>query len=201
MRIKTLPAGRTNTTGARFPAFRRNYGGFTLLELIVVLVIVSLMSALIAPRLTGPMRNLDLKTAAKRISASLRYARSRAATEKAIYVALFDFDNNRLIVGDTPLAMRDFLINDQAAIKRVLTTQLDRHPERLKLYQPPEGIKLEKGISRENTVGSGFFPVFFFPTGASSGGEIMVANQRGRQYSVTIDFITGMVRLSEVMTS
>ena len=40
--------------------------GFTLLELLVVLVIISLMSALVAPKITGTMVNLKLKTASKK---------------------------------------------------------------------------------------------------------------------------------------
>ncbi|PJC76387.1 MAG: hypothetical protein CO012_01370 [Syntrophobacterales bacterium CG_4_8_14_3_um_filter_49_14] len=96
------------------PNFRSNSKlsrGFTLLELIVVLIIISLMSALVVPKLAGPMSNLDLKTAAKKISASLRYVRSHAASEKTTYVALFDFDKNRLVIINStipPLARGDF---------------------------------------------------------------------------------------------
>jgi prepilin-type N-terminal cleavage/methylation domain-containing protein len=178
--------------------------GFTLLELVVVLVIIGLMSALVVPRLTGPLSNLDLKTAAKNISASLRYARSRAATEKIVYAALVDFDNNRLVIADTPLVMTDFLANDQEKIQKLLVSRLAGEQDRpggIKTYQPPDGVRFEKGRSRDRTVSTGFFPVYFFPTGASSGGEITVANQRGRQYSLTIDFVTGLVRLSKVMVS
>lgn len=179
-------------------------GGFTLLELVVVLVIVGLMVALVVPRLTGPMANLDLKTAAKKVSASLRYARSRAATEKAVYVALFDFDHNRLTVIDTPLTMNDFLVRKRAEIEQALISRLGREqdgPDRGKTFQPPDGVRFEKGNAANRTVASGFLPVFFFPTGASSGGTIVLANRRDRRYDIMIDFITGMVRLSEVTGS
>ena len=184
------------------PGMKKN--GFTLLELVVVLVIIGLMSALVVPKLTGPLSNLDLKTAAKKISASLRYARSRAATEKIVYVALVDFDNNRLVIADTPLSTSDFLIDDPEKIERQLAARLDGDKDRpggIKTYHPPDGVRFEAGRSRGRTFGTGFFPVFFFPTGASSGGEITVANQRGRRYSLTIDFVTGLVRLSAVVVS
>ena len=185
--------------------YRRNHRGFTLLELIVVLVIIGLMSALVVPKLAGPMSNLDLKTASKKISASLRYARSRAASEKITYVALFDFDKNRLVIINStipPLVKGDFHINNREAFDRTLVEPPDNEKDRpggFKTYYLPDGVKLAKGVSREGDFNSGFFRIFFFPSGGSSGGEITVANERGRQYKINVDFITGIVLLLEVM--
>jgi prepilin-type N-terminal cleavage/methylation domain-containing protein len=184
---------------------RRNHRGFTLLELIVVLIIMGLMSAVVIPRLVGPMSNLDLKTASQKISASLRYVRSRAASEKRAYVALFDFDNNRLVITHftiPPSVKGDFHINDREAYDRMLAEppndEKDR-PNELKTYNLPDGIKLAKGVSREGDFNSGFFRILFFPSGGSSGGEITVASERGRQYKINVDFITGNVQLLEVV--
>ena len=181
---------------------RRNHRGFTLLELIVVLVIISLMSALVVPKLAGPMSNLDLTTASKKITASLRYVRSHAASEKTTYVALFDFDKNRLVIINPPLVKGDFPINNPRAFDRTRVEPPDTEkgrPGGLKTYSLPDGVKLAKGVSREGDFNSGFFRIFFFPSGGSSGGEVTVANERGRQYKITVDFITGTVQLSEVM--
>ena len=115
-------AGRISISGVFFTTHHRGRSGFTLLELIVVLVIIGLMSALIAPRLKGPMGRLDLRTAAKNISSALRYARSQAAAEKTTYVALFDFDNNRLTVINSSLTKANFFINDQETIEKLLMT-------------------------------------------------------------------------------
>ncbi len=188
----------------RFSWERGNTRGFTLLELIVVLMIVGLMSILVVPKLAGPLGDLDLKTAAQKISASLRYARSQAAAEKATYTALFDFDKNRLVViapipspakGGVPASDRE------AANRRA-----GEPPEEERglqgggrAYRLPDGVKLAKGVSREGDVHSGLFRVSFFPSGGSSGGEITVANERGRKYRIQIDFITGTVQLSEVI--
>lgn len=199
-----MRAGRINAAGALLFRPCRRRRGFTLLELMVVLVIISLMSALIVPKLTGPMSQLSLKTASRKISASLRYARSQAAAEKTTYVALFDFDHNRLVIINSPRAGGNFEGNNQEALESALTAQLDRdesQPGRLNSYQPPDGVRLAKGVSRDGDFTSGLFPVFFFPSGGSSGGEITVANKQGRQYRLTVDFITGTVRLAEVMGS
>jgi general secretion pathway protein H len=184
---------------------RRNHRGFTLLELIIVLIIISLVSAFVVPKLTGPLSNLDLKTASKNISSSLRYIRSHAAAEKTTYVALFDFDQNRLVLANattSPLAREDFQISNRAAFDRALADPPDSEKERpggVKTYKLPDGVSLARAVSREGDFSSGLFRIFFFPGGGSSGGEITVANERGRQYRINVDFITGIVQLSEVM--
>ncbi len=133
----------------------RNHRGFTLLELIVVLIIISLMSAVVVPRLVGPMSNLDLKTASKNISSSLRYVRSHAASEKTTYVALFDFDKNRLVITHPtipPLVKEDFNINDREAHEGMpIEPSNDEkdQPDAFKTYNLPDGIKLAKGVSTE----------------------------------------------------
>jgi general secretion pathway protein H len=189
------------------PPFRKcgSTGGFTLLELIVVMVIIGLMSSLVVPKLVGPLGDLTLKTASQKISASLRYARSQAASEKATTVALFDFDKNSVTVIDPPLsppsAQRDVPVNNREAADKTPggpAGQENGRPGAVRAYSLPGGVKLAKGVSREGDVHSGLFRVFFFSSGGSSGGEITVANDRGRQYRIRVDFITGTVQLSEV---
>ncbi len=73
-----------------------NNRAFTLFELLIVLLIISVVSAFVGPRIGSSMSNMELKTAAKRIAASLRYARSQATWEGATYVAEFDFSGNQV---------------------------------------------------------------------------------------------------------
>ncbi|MHB8908686.1 MAG: GspH/FimT family pseudopilin [Syntrophales bacterium] len=196
-----MRAGRTsdNNPDVLFCMHFRNRRGFTLLELIVVLVIISLMSALVVPRLMGPMSNLDLKTAAQKISASLRYVRSRAASEKRTYVALFDFDKNRLVIVNPPLLKGDFQGNNREDRAPIEPPENEKEgPDGSKTYHLPDGVKLAKGVSREGAVTAGLFRISFFPSGGSSGGEITLANERGKLYKIMVDFITGTVQLSEV---
>ena len=189
---------------ANFPIFmvvQNSRKGFTLLELIVVLIIISLMSALVAPKLVGPMSNLDLKTASQKVAASLRYARSRAASEKTTCTALFDFDKNRLIIVNSPLSKEELSAGNAQEVERILSELAENEKDRpggLRTYHLPDGIKLTKGILRDDVFDSGYFRISFFPGGNSSGGEILLGGERGKQFRIAVDFITGIVRLSEV---
>lgn len=53
-------------------------GGFTIIELIIVLIIVGLGMSLVAPRLSRDVTKARFKSDLKKVSSTLRYARSRA---------------------------------------------------------------------------------------------------------------------------
>ncbi|RKY01193.1 MAG: hypothetical protein DRP55_04630, partial [Spirochaetes bacterium] len=55
-----------------------NKKAFTLIELIVVIFIISMTAALVAPRLGGSSKSLKLKGAATHLTALFRYARMRS---------------------------------------------------------------------------------------------------------------------------
>jgi len=174
--------------------------GFTLLELLVVLVIISLMSVLVVPQLTGSLARMNLQTASKKISASLRYARSQAASEKITYVAIFDFEKDRLSIM-TGQKASDLPVRDRTQTDETLKEDLSNGKEpviRSKSYDFPDGVKLEKGVSGEDEIDSGLFEIAFFPTGSSSGGDVILTNDRGKRYKISVDFITGVVRLGEL---
>lgn len=166
--------------------------GFTLIELLVVLVIISIMAGFVVPRIAGSMSNMNLRTASKKIAASLRFARSQAISESKTYVALFDLDGNRVMIrsGLTPA-------EEDKEKNAVVGDQVSRQP---KYYELPEKVRLEKGISTDGEIDSGLFQIIFFPTGGSSGGELVLGNNRGYRYEVKVDFITGTVRLGRYET-
>ncbi len=158
--------------------------GFTLLELIVVLVIISLTSALAVPQLTGALSGTNSKTAAKKIAASLRYARSRAVSEKIIYIVILDTDKNRLTL--------------MSATKAELSSE--EHSDKAKVCVLPEGLTLKSGTEREkdkHEFNNDEFRIAFYPSGNSSGGEVIVADEREKTYKIRVDFITGTVQVSD----
>jgi len=161
--------------------------GFTLLELLVVLVIIGFVSALVGPKLAGHGSNLNLATASRKISACLRYARSHAASEKRRYVATFDFNKNCLTIK-----------TDQEKSEDSDEDFSDENAEfavAFKPYNIPEGVKLEQAYSVDDEeVDSDIFEILFFPSGGSSGGMVVLTNDREKKETIYVDLFTGSVQ-------
>lgn len=139
------------------------------------------------------MSNMELKTTAKRIAASLRYARSQATWAGKTYEAVFDLDENRMLVFPVKDSSED--LEEDAAADEEKTTVVT------KTYDLPKAILLEKAVSKKNEFRSGLFRISFFPAGGSSGGEITLINDRERRCSIKVDFILGTVGLQEGKTT
>src|SRR5512136_2847162 len=64
--------------------------GFSLVELIVVLVVIGLSVSLVMPSLSHFSKTIELKGAARKISAILRNCRSEAVNKGKTYQIIFD---------------------------------------------------------------------------------------------------------------
>lgn len=150
----------TSTTGskrrlsARFSS-RRPTGGFTLVELIVVLVIVSLMLALVGTSISRSVSGAEMRSAARKVAASLRYTRTRAILSKSEKVFLVDIENHTY-----------------------------QAPER-KVEKLPEGMNVELNTARSELTSESVGGIRFYPDGGSTGGNVRLeANGRVYQVNV-----------------
>lgn len=76
------PPGRPCPSHAR-PSPRRGVRGFSLLEMLLVVVLIASISTVIAIGMRGGMGGLQLRSASKEIAAQLRYTRTQAITSGA----------------------------------------------------------------------------------------------------------------------
>jgi len=163
--------------------------GFTLLELLVVLVIVATLSTFVGPRLLGSMGGTQLRVASKKVATSLRYARTRAVSEGMLYVAMLDLEGGQIAIESRrPARGREEEASPEDG---------NAGEKKKKTFDLPQGIKLEKVVSGDAEVDSGVSEVLFFPTGGSSGARIVLASERGQRRSVVVDFITGTVHVED----
>lgn len=140
-----------------------NSTGFTLLELLVVLTIATLALGLALPRFAALLPGAELKSYSRQTAALLRLARSQA-----------------LATGDT------------------ITLELNAEQRHTRLsgqasvYPWPSGVALSLTSSQPLPGTEAPPELAFYPDGTSSGGMLTVAGA-GRQYRITIDWLTGRV--------
>ena len=99
----------------------RHPRGFTLVELLVVIVVMSILIALVVPAVTGPLSASSLSTGAGTLADDLKAARQDAVTRnRSVEVRFFAFDD----------AIRAYEINrlEESGLRRSLTG-LRRFPE------------------------------------------------------------------------
>ena len=141
--------------------------GYTLVELLVVLVIASLLLAAVPPMLSAAMPGAEVKSAARQLAASLRYARHEAITQRREVALTLDLEERRYSI------------------------QGKERESRL-----PEGLSLALTTGHTEVIGKQRGMIRFFPDGSSSGGRIEVASGK-RQSTVDVDWLTGRVAVNE----
>ena len=141
--------------------------GFTLLELMVVLVIAAVAMTIVPPLIAQAIPGAQLKSAAREVAAGLRYARNKALTSDQEAVLLLDIDGRNFSVSGRK---RQYALPDHLEIT-LLTAESEMRGEK-------------KGGIR------------FFPEGGSTGGRITLA-AGPREYAVDVDWLTGKVRILE----
>lgn len=172
-------------------------GGLTLIELIVVLIIIGMITAMVVPRLIGSITRLDLTTSAKNISSALRYARSQAVSEQITYYAVFDFEKNGCFINaekpgdDKEVYPTNESMTGETADAPISGASLE------KSYFLPESVKIEKAVRSDKATDSGLFSIEFYPAGNSSGGSVIFTNEKERRFKLNVDSITGVVDIED----
>ena len=158
--------------------------GVTLFELLVVLLIIGMAFGLALPRIVSSMPGLQLKAAAQKTAAFLRWAGNRTVSEQRQYCVALDAANERLLL---------FTRNEQSNPSEPNAMQL-LGTHTLKM---PEGISFRMHGKVPRLQETGYPTISFYPRGGCSGGELIFSNERGRRLRVGIDFITSVVTISE----
>ena len=139
--------------------------GFTLLELMVVLVIITLMIALVPPLISGLGGFTELKGASRRLAAGLRSARNQAVLKQHEAVLSLDLEQRHFnVTGNT----REFSL--------------------------PRDVDIKLYTARSELLDESRGSIRFFPDGSSTGGHITLSNGRV-EYTVNVDWLTGQVSI------
>jgi len=141
--------------------------GFTLLEMMVVLVIAAIAYAVLLSAPLGKASAADLKAAARTLASGLRQAQTTAMATRKDAVLTIDVESREYV------------------------TTLDTTPRKL-----PENLDLKLYAAQSEVSSERRGSIRFYPDGSSTGGRITVAAGE-RKYLVDVDWLTGRVSINE----
>ena len=141
--------------------------GFTLIEVMLVLVIGAVMYAVI---LSVPFRgasSADLKAAARTLASGLRQAQTLAMTTRKDMSLTLDLES------------REFTVTGDSTIRQL-----------------PKDLQLKLYTAQSEVTSDRRGAIRFYPDGSSTGGRITVAAGE-RKYLVDVDWLTGRVSIRD----
>lgn len=165
------------------PIFRLGVPGFTLIELSVVLLIMTLMFSIAVPRFSE-LTEFNLRSTARQLAAMMRYLYSEAAFKKTYYSLVFDLASKTFWVEAprlNPLTqeMQMLEIEDQALIQR---------------RKLPAGIRFsEIKVGSREALHDGRVEMHFFPGGYADPATVHLKDRKDREYSIFLVPLSGRV--------
>jgi general secretion pathway protein H len=129
---------------------RSSTSGFTLLELLAVLLILALVAAVVVPSLGGGSA-VEIKAAARSLAAGLRQTRNRA------------LNDNRSATLAIDVAKREFQL-----------------PGEQRAHKLPESVHIVLYTARSERLGEQRAAIRFFSDGSSTGGRVTLSTDRLR---------------------
>ena len=157
--------------------------GFSLIELVIVLVLISLSISLVTPAFSRFSKSVELKAAAKKVSGILRYYRSEAVQKGMVQQVLFDPELRevRILAPESP--------EDQGEGPK----SKGKSPQ-IK-FPLPDGVQVKEVKIPSPLYPSDFPAIEFYPNGGSNGGSILLEGQDHKGYRIKVHFLTGMVEV------
>jgi general secretion pathway protein H len=148
----------------------RRTRGFTLIEMVMVVLIIAIGSALAIPMIESGIEAREVRRVARQIASTMHYCRVEAVSRGAPQELVIDANKNTM---HTTGWGRWAVLTDRAVIERL-----------------QGGHQIEDGVVQ----------ILFFPNGASSGADVLVANRRDRtrnRIAIELDPLISTVRVAD----
>lgn len=175
---------------------RRNLDGFSLIELMIVIVLLTIAAGVIVPQFAGSRDDAKLRAAARELVATVRDAASRAVTTNRRYRIVFDRQHARYRV-DAYGAERGFEPLDDGMIQLEPPLQFDvvrgadlvAADESEPVPPPPESTT--GGAESETDV------LHLEPDGSADARDVVIRHPAAGMLVVSIDPVTAQVATRE----
>ncbi len=176
--------GRTRVTPARRPG-----AGFTLIELMVVLVIMAMLSTLIVPSIQSALRKGGLSATGNKLCELLNFSYMTAVTR------------HRSVVLNLDPARRRCWVSVCTASLPWLDEQQEPEPRVLEAMELPEGTEFTvvrgEGSAFTATSAQSWETITFRSDGTTEDARIELTNHQGEHFQIEIFGLSGEVRATE----
>ena len=137
------------------------------------MVIISISMGIVGVMVSKGRGNIKIKSFSQDITATIRYARNHAASEKKKYSFFMrekKYDLYKDLSG----------IGEMDLFEPVISREV------------PEGLLVRFKGDEED-----YYRIDFYPAGSSTGGMLDVIDDKGRNFRITVNRITGKVRIKK----
>ena len=214
----------TGRRGVFISPISQPQSGFTITELLLVLVLIGILSAISMPTLKGFATTRRLKASASTIRNLLTFARDMAITDQTTHLVVFDIDNGRCWLASsetfnpsTPLASaltaRNSTVGAATQNNTNVNPQATTNPVQQEISERASGIlgvpyPMEQGITlaalETNHNGhtlqsdSGAAYIHFSPNATSGEALVYLQNTRNQVMSISVEAASGRVTVRQL---
>ena len=198
--------------------------GFTITELLIVLTLIGILSAVSMPALKGFAATRRLKASAYTLRSLLTFARDMAITDRTAHLVVFDFDSERYWLASAETfnpsnPLTSALTTQNSTVVAAIQNNTSRNPLTTGSsasqgplsrssgilgvpYPMEQNVTLVAMVTNHNGrtvhVDSGVAYIYFSPTSTSEDALVYLRNSRNQIMSVTVEAASGRVRVRQL---
>lgn len=172
--------------------------GFTLIEVVLVVVIIAILSGIAIPYYAGTLRGMKLRTSARLVTRAALFARGQAILRETTMRIEIDPDTMKIRLGEIPAAAPDSTDGklDQAVLERL--GYIDK-PTSPALVQPefekkfPDHLAISDFRNDSRETDGLLLQIDFYPNGQCDAFHMELEDDRGTRLKLKNDPITAKV--------
>lgn len=177
---------------------RSRRSGFTLIELMVVIVIIGIMTALMIPEMKGTFQDALLRSTSRELINVFDLAYSRAVSLNQVRRVHLDTSTGRYLVekqvqerGEDNFVPADDVPGTKGELDKRITIEFRHADESSSGESSTAGAPVSGSASDEATID-------FYPDGTADAGAVLLRDRQGFQLLLEINPVTARVHIVEM---